>query len=850
MLPKLISQKFTVNTRHALENAFVMAHKLKAREIMAEHLFLGIWQERGSLGMALLQLHEFKLKKSPPSINLNPQQSHLQKTKRINMDIPLSEQVKKILKKAALIANRHFHKYIGTEHILYSVLDTKNEEVDKILKNANVSKKQIKKSLLGILKNTGIFPDPINIFRTMPKEPGQQNQKRLQKSILSYFCANLTELARENKLDPVIGRDHEIERLIHIISRKGKNSPILIGEPGVGKTAIVHGLATKIAKGEVPENLKNKQILSLDLSLVMAGTMLRGDLEAKLKDIIEETKEIGNIVLFIDEIHNIISAGNAAGSMDAANILKPALSQNEIQCIGATTLDEYRRTIERDRALERRLQPILVKELSAEHTVKILTELKPAYEHYHRVKISDESIKSAVQLSEQYLTQRYLPDKAIDIIDETSARVRSKTKSQTVFSKKIEALKNRLQKIMKEKEVSILKEDYQNAIGLQNKEEEITRRLMNYEEKLKQQQNVPTLEIFEKDVQETITNITGIPLAQLKTGQVNVNKLEKIINKKIVGQKEAITEVCGFIKRARAGLASPKRPLGSFLFLGPSGVGKTEFAKVLAKELFGNKESFVRLDMSEFMEKHNVSRLIGAPPGYIGYEEGGKLTEHIKKVPYSLILLDEIEKAHPDVFNILLQILDDGILTDARGTEVNFKNTIIIMTSNIGTGDFSQEAYKLGFTVNKKVNCKKESMLEKRYREIQSKALTDLKSYMKPELINRIGRILVFKPLNIKDIEKIIDLEISDLESRLRNQNIKIITNPEARKKLAEKSFNPREGARLVRRQVQKMIEDPIASIILRSKESDNDDSKKITHIEIIYKNNGLTLKPRRVQNN
>lgn len=828
MLSKNILQRCTGNTKRIIENAFKIASTLKENEVKAEHLLIGIWQEKGSLGMALLQLYNFQNKSTSKLITGYLENSSARSRSASSQHIQLSETAKKILKKAAVVASQYSHKYIGTEHILYSILDSRDEKVDHIFHHAKIDKKQMKKSLQEILRDTSLFPDPMSVF-SVTSTKGQES-KKLQKSFLSHFCTNLTQLANQGKIEPIIGREEEIDRVIHIINRKTKNNPILIGEPGVGKTAIIQGLALKIAKGEAPESLKNTQILSLDLSAVVAGTMLRGDLEARIKEIIEETKQIKNLILFIDEIHNLVGAGSATGTMDTANILKPSLSQGEIQCIGATTLDEYRRFIEKDRALERRFQPVIVKEISPEQTIKVIKGLRPTYEQYHNIKITDESIKAAVHLSGRYINDRYLPDKAIDVIDETASRLRSTKYIPDPAQRRIHLLKNKLTELESAKAQLVLKEDYQSAITFKEKQEKLIGQLSILQ--VKRPQTIRSLQISEKDIRETIATMTGVPIDEVRDIN-NIKRLEKIFTTKIIGQDHAIKTVCGFIKRANAGITSPDRPWGSFLFLGPTGVGKTEFAKVLAEELFGVKEAFIKLDMSEFMEKHNVARLVGSPPGYVGYEEGGKLTERIRRNPYSLILLDEIEKAHPDVFNLLLQILEDGVLTDARGTQVNFRNTIIIMTSNIGTEAFSREASKLGFTAPE---LEKNPKLEKRYEAIKENALQELKSHMRPELLNRIDQILVFKPLGLNEIEKITSSELKKLTARLKH--VRLTITQDAKKIIVEKSFNIREGARLVRRQIQELIEEPIADSILESHPK---------HVEVKTRNGKIIAVPKKI---
>lgn len=721
----------------------------------------------------------------------------------------LSYSAQKALETALAFAYRVGDSFVGTEHILFSIISQEESAGTAFLKKMGVSIHDINSKLEDFFKEeagnlgeyAGIESDGIK-FR---KADGGGRDKE---TLLEKFGTNITKAAKEGRLDPVIGREKETSRIISILNRRTKNNPVLIGEPGVGKTAIVEGLAQRIANEDVPEILTDKQVMILDLPSVVAGTKYRGEFEERLMNIIREAKSNKNIILFIDEIHNLVGAGAAEGAIDAANILKPALSRGEIQVIGATTLDEYRKYIEKDAALERRFQPILVAEPRTDETIKILKGLRSKFEDYHRVKISDKALEEAVKLSSRYVSDRFLPDKAIDLVDEAASLQRIKKGG---VSKNIATLQKEIKEIVGKKEDAVLDENFQYAAELKQQENILSARLKNLKKREGLDENAAPL-IDEENIAEVISISTGIPVTRLvqKESESLLN-LETSMKKKIIGQDEAVHVVASAIRRSRTGVSDTKRPIGSFIFLGPTGVGKTELAKVLASEVFGNPDALVKVDMSEFMEKHNVSRLVGAPAGYVGYEESGQLTETIRRKPYSVVLLDEIEKAHPDVFNILLQILEDGYLTDARGTKVDFRNTIVIMTSNVGASRLNKEV-RLGFSVNTQ---SEEKHLEAEHTKNTEFIMEDLKKQFKPEFLNRLDKIIVFRALSKPSMKKIVNLQLDELADRLNTQNIHLKVAESAKLFLVEKGYDLDNGARPLKRVIQNMIEDPLANGIL-----------------------------------
>ncbi|MGB9811190.1 MAG: ATP-dependent Clp protease ATP-binding subunit, partial [Dictyoglomus turgidum] len=656
-------------------------------------------------------------------------------------------------------------------------------------------------------------------------------KKRTVTATLDEFGRDLTQLARQGKLDPIIGREKELERIIQILSRRTKNNPVLVGEPGVGKTAIVEGLAQKIVDGEVPDTLLNKRIVAIDMGSIVAGTKYRGEFEERMQRIIEEVKMAKDVILFIDEIHTLFGAGAAEGAVDAANILKPSLAKGEIQLIGATTPSEYRKYIEKDGALERRFQPIMVNEPTPEETIQILKGLREKYENYHRVKITDEAIEEAVKLSVRYITDRFLPDKAIDVIDEASARVRLRKQKSTVHSN----LELELARIREQKEIAIRNQAFERAAQLRDEERKIEEYLRNFiDTSSPSDLGVVTPE----DVAQVVATWTGIPVAQLLIEErERLLRMEEELHKRIISQDEAVRVVSRAIRRSRSGLKDPRRPIGVFMFLGPTGVGKTELARALAEYLFGNENALIRFDMSEFMEKHTVSRLIGAPPGYVGYEEGGQLTEKVHRRPYSVILFDEIEKAHSDVFNILLQIMDEGQLTDGHGRKVSFKNTILIMTSNFGAEYFKQEA-SIGF-------ASKEDR-EKSFDKIKDLILSEMKKYFRPEFLNRLDEIVFFKPLTKEDLKQILELLLKPVQERIREKNLELEISDEVKELLLEKGYDPQYGARPLKRTIQYYIEDPLAEFILQGdfKEGDIIRAELDKKGEIVFRKMTLAKEP------
>ena len=742
-------------------------------------------------------------------------------------DLKLGTMAQKIVERAVRAAAKSGNNYIGSEHLLAGLLETPNQTIDKIFEKNKIDIEEFRNQINIILNSTARFSDIVQpekrgnfIRQLITGEPAERPSKT---QALDAFATNLTTKKNQQNIDKVIGRDTEIERLINILSRRTKNNPILIGEPGVGKTAIVMGLAKKIMNGEVPDILADKEIFNLDLGLLVAGTSFRGDFENRIKQVIKEVKQDPNIILFIDEIHNIIGAGNSSGAMDAANLLKPALSQGDVRCIGATTPQEYKKFIEPDPALERRFQAILINESSKEEAIELINGIAKNYEKYHRIKITPEAVAAAVRLSDRYIQNKFLPDKAIDLIDEAASGKKVKNTS-TGFGKEIKKLKAQTSKIMAAKEECVNQEKFSQAMKLKQEENRLIKKMAELYEDQKKQNEKVLGKITEEEIVDIISKITSIPKKQIswKSNLVDPDSnFEEKLSKKIVGQTNVIKETANVIRRHLAGLSDPKRPLGSFMFLGPSGVGKTELAKVIAQELFHDEKALIRFDMTEFAEGFSVSKLVGAPAGYVGYRESGKLTEAVKNKPYSIVLFDEIEKAHQEVRNLLLQILDDGKLTDATGREINFKNTIIVMTSNIGLKELNQ-TQAIGFGSEK-------NDIGLDYEQVKEKVLAQLKKDFNVEFLNRIDKTLVFRPLTKSDLEKITELQILELNKRLIERDLVIKISDKAKKYLAQHNFTPEAGAREIRKNISDLIEDPLADALLKKEFGSGD----VVNVEI-----------------
>lgn len=801
--------RFSENAKKSLIAAQDYAAASGIRVIDSSYVLLGFLSAKGSVACEVLE--EFGLTSETVKELIVPGSKIITPAE---VATGLSYDVQKSLEIAFNMASKMGDSFVASEHILMAILSQDNSEGSLLVKRIGLRPEDITKRLEEILKEeSGEYDEDLSQMMGFSSEKNQSNKKE---SILEEYSTNLTNKAKNNELDPVVGRDKEISRLISIINRRTKNNPVLIGEPGVGKTAIVEGLALAIANETVPEMLMGKEVLVLDLASVVAGTKYRGEFEDRLVKIVKEVKKNKKIILFIDEIHNLVGAGAAEGAIDAANILKPALSRGEMQIIGATTLNEYRKYIEKDAALERRFQPIVVPETNIDETIAILQGLRPRYEEYHNVQITDEAIVAATKLAKRYISDRFLPDKAIDLIDEAAALKKVK---KGAVSKLIKNLNKEIKEIRGKKEDAVLAEDFAYAAELKQKEEILAAKLKNQKVREGLSDDERPL-ITEENIAEVISISTGVPITRLvQKESESLLKLESALKKNVIGQDEAVETIASAIRRARTGVSDTRRPIGSFMFLGPTGVGKTELAKVIAKEIFGDSDALVKIDMSEFMEKHNVSRLVGAPAGYVGFEEGGQLTEIVRRRPYSVILLDEIEKAHGDVFNILLQILEDGYLTDAKGVKVDFRNTIIIMTSNVGAKWLGRES-KLGFAVQSADD--KDVLLEIHNRN-KDLILEDLKKRFKPEFLNRLDHVVVFKALTKSEIKKIINLQLSELATRLKEKNISIKVSDSAKNFLIEKGYDAENGARPLRRAIQSRIEDPLASGILRGEFREGD---------------------------
>ena len=728
----------------------------------------------------------------------------------VAVEIPFTPRAKRVLELSWDEARQLGHNYIGTEHLLLGLIREGEGVAARVLENLGVDLTKVRSHVIRLLGESGAATSGGG------SSSSSTSTGRSKTPTLDEFGVNMTQAAQENRLDPVVGREKEIERVIQILGRRTKNNPVLIGEPGVGKTAIAEGLAIRISNADVPEILLDKKIVMLDIGLLVAGTKYRGEFEERLKKIMDEIRSAGNVMLVIDELHTLIGAGAAEGAIDAANILKPALARGELQCIGATTMDEYRKHIERDAALERRFQPVIVDPPSVEETIEILRGLRPKYEEHHRLIISDEAIEHASKLSDRYISDRFLPDKAIDIVDEASSRVRLRASSLPPEGKEVE---KELRKVRRDKEMAIRNQEFEKAANLRESETKLSEKIREIQTAWKAQQETEKPVVTGEEVAYVVSSWTGIPLLKLTEGESErLLHMSDVLHQRVIGQNDAVEAVCKAIRRARVGLKNPNRPIGSFIFSGPTGVGKTELAKALAGYFFGSEDNLIRIDMSEFMEKHTTSKLIGSPPGYVGYQEGGQLTEQVRRKPYSVVLFDEIEKAHPDVFNVLLQILDDGRLSDSKGRTVDFKNTIIIMTSNVGAQFIDKSALTLGFQVQTA-----DAEHSDRYKKIKDLVMDSMKKTFRPEFLNRIDEIIVFQQLTKEEIRHIVDIMSADLQGRIKAQGMELVVTNDCKDLIAKEGYNPTYGARPLRRAIQRMLEDNMAEQVLQGNFKEGD---------------------------
>lgn len=811
-------QRFTDDAQRVLSLAQDAALELGHDYVGTEHVLIGLTKVKN--GVAAKALEELGLVTEDI---FEAVEEHVGRGNKKATSIYMTPRVKHVLELAIQVANHMNHNYVGTEHILLGLLSDGSGVAVAILRAMNIRSNDVVEAIRSILGS--------NKGSNNGGQEGINSNNDLGE--LSDFATDLNESAKQGKIDPVIGRDTEIQRVIQILSRRTKNNPVLIGEPGVGKTAIAEGLAQRIVTGNVSEILRNKRIISLSIGSMLAGAKYRGEFEERLKKAIDEVQQHDDMIIFIDEIHTLVGAGATEGAMDAANILKPALARGEFQVIGATTLDEYKKHIEKDAALERRFQPVQVGEPNEEDALEILKGLRDRYEAFHKAKITDEALTAAVSLSSRYITDRFLPDKAIDVVDEAASKVRMK-----VFSAApdVKALEDRLNTVKKEKEAAVTSQDFEKAAKLRDEEQSLLKEIGD-KKSIAKEKSDQKLIVTEEDIAAVVAQWTGIPVVKIAEEEsATLLHLEEELHKRVVGQDEAVTAVAKAVRRARAGLKDPKRPIGSFLFLGPTGVGKTELARALASSLFGDESAMIRLDMSEYMEKHTVSRLVGAPPGYVGYEEGGQLTDAVRRKPYSVILLDEVEKAHADFFNILLQVLDDGRLTDSQGRTVDFRNTVIIMTSNLGAKALHKNSPELGFLAAKKSDSNVDENKEIDFKEAKKSVMDAVKRHFRPEFLNRIDEMIVFHPLTEEDLKEIVTILMSDVTKRLEERDLQLEITPEAMQLLVKEGSDFTMGARPLKRAIQRLIEDPVSDLILKG------DAKEGKIIKADAKDNDLVV--------
>ncbi|WP_153732636.1 ATP-dependent Clp protease ATP-binding subunit [Sporosarcina obsidiansis] len=786
----MMFNRFTQRAQKVLQLAQEEAIRLKHESIGTEHILLGLIREGGGIAAKALE-----------AINVNADTIEREVevlvgvgSKDVGPIVHYTPRAKRVIELSVDESRKLGHSYIGTEHILLALIREGEGVAARVLNNAGVSLNKARQQVLQLLGN-----DESSVGSTA-------NTASAATPTLDSLARDLTEIAREGTLDPVIGRSKEITRVIEVLARRTKNNPVLIGEPGVGKTAIAEGLAQQVVNNEVPEILRDKRVMTLDMGTVVAGTKYRGEFEDRMKKVMEEIRQAGNIILFIDELHTLIGAGGAEGAIDASNILKPSLARGELQCIGATTLDEYRKYIEKDAALERRFQPIQVDEPTVEETIQIISGLRDRYEAHHRVKITDEAVEAAAKLSDRYISDRFLPDKAIDLMDEAGSKVRLRSYTTPPNLKELEV---KLEAIRSEKNAAVQSQEFEKAASYRDKEQKMKEELETTKAAWKEKQGKTESEVTVNDIAQVVAMWTGIPVDKIaETESVKLLNMEEILHERVIGQNEAVLAISRAIRRARAGLKDPKRPIGSFIFLGPTGVGKTELARALAEVMFGDEDAMIRIDMSEYMEKHATSRLVGSPPGYVGYDEGGQLTEKVRRKPYSVVLLDEIEKAHPDVFNILLQVLEDGRLTDSKGRTVDFRNTVMIMTSNVGATELKKNRY-VGFNLQDG---------ESDYEDMKGKMLAELKKAFRPEFLNRVDDMIVFHSLEKEHLRQIVSLMSEDLAKRLAEQEIQLVLTEAAKDKITDEGYDPEYGARPLRRALQKHVEDRLSEELLEGK--------------------------------